>query len=361
MKKILVSLVGNETIPNVQFIKQQKVDSYLFVTTEQMEYKGISDWIIDATGIEHQEIKKIIVDPFDYDSIIHSIKSNIDNDTFYIVNLTGGTKLMSLSISDFFKTLNAELFYLTGECKFVCLYPQIKKSIKNIDKKLTLEEYLKAYGFKINSKSEPFVPLKVTQQIFNYFLNSFSKETDILPLQLLFFNRGKNISNLSDFTELVLFLNRIGYTPVSDNVLNKKETKYLTGDWFEEYLYFQIKQLESSSISDIGTGWVIEKNGVNNEFDILYLYNDNLRLIECKTSIWLDVDEKKSIINDSIYKADSLKNKLGLFANVSIVTLSDLTSLKLKSNIERALDSKIKVYGKDDFDEINQLLNKLIK
>jgi len=360
MKTILVSLVSDQTIPNVQLIKEKIVDGYLFITTETMEKKGVSDWIINASGIEGKEIKKINVDPFDYDLIVKEVGSQINDTDLYLVNLTGGTKLMSLAINDLFKSVNSELFYLSGKSNYVKLFPDKIKPFFKFKSTLSLEEYLKSYGFNINSKSEPEVLFEITEKLFNYYLHSFSKETDILPLTQLLSKRGKKIAALTDFPEISPFLNRIGFKPFSENCLSKAETKYLTGDWFEEYFFHLIKNLNPSKVSDIGTGWFIEKNGVTNEFDILFIHNDNLHLIECKTFIWKDIEEKKSIIAETIYKADSLKNKLGLFANTSIVTLSELTSPLLKEHLERAKESRVNVYGKEDLLDLTQLFNKLI-
>ena len=46
MKTILVSLISDQTIPNVQFIKEKIVDEYLFISSEAMEKKGILNWIL---------------------------------------------------------------------------------------------------------------------------------------------------------------------------------------------------------------------------------------------------------------------------------------------------------------------------
>jgi hypothetical protein len=358
MKTTLVSLISDQTIPNIQFIKEKKADNYLFISTESMEKKGVTHWIQDALGLSIELCTTIVVNPFNYDSIIQETEKVINDEDFYLVNLTGGTKLMTLAINDLFRSINAELYYLSGDQSYSKLFPGRVKPSFEFSEKLNLEEYLKSYGFKIKSISEPSIPFECTNAIFNYYLHSFSKDIDIEPLSYLLSKRGKNIPDLNECESLVPFLNRLKYNPLNENSLTKMETKFLTGDWFEEFFYHLLKKQNSNAISSIGTGWVIEKNGIPNELDIVYLHNDNLRIIECKTFIWSDPEEKKSIIIDTIYKSDSLKNKLGLFANTSIVTLSDLTSPKLIDHLNRAIDSKIAVYGKEDLLDLNTLISK---
>ncbi len=53
MKKVLVSVISEQTIPNLLLIKEfeGKYDDMLFISTKQMEEKGQSRWIERAAGI----------------------------------------------------------------------------------------------------------------------------------------------------------------------------------------------------------------------------------------------------------------------------------------------------------------------
>ena len=94
---------------------------------------------------------------------------------------------------------------------------------------------------------------------------------------------------------------------------------------------------------------MITKQNVENDFDVMVVKEGVLHIFECKTSIWLDFDETKTIIVETIYKADSLRNKLRLFAKTAIVTQSDLSSSKIKQHLLRANENGIKVIGKENF------------
>lgn len=115
-KQLLISLVSDQTIPNVQIIKEfgnSKTD-YKFLLTKGMQRKGIVQWIVDATQIK--AFQDIFVDEYSVADIENELQK-IDYSEYsrIIVNLTGGTKMMVLSVFDFFRNKqNTEMYYVIG-------------------------------------------------------------------------------------------------------------------------------------------------------------------------------------------------------------------------------------------------------
>jgi tRNA A37 threonylcarbamoyladenosine dehydratase len=109
---ILVSLVSQQTIPNVELIKEfgDKINKHLFITTAQMQNQ--LEWIKQASGIGISDV--IEVDAFDTLDIKKKLGEYPFGDDEIIVNVTGGTKLMSLVIDDFFRSVGATIYYVTG-------------------------------------------------------------------------------------------------------------------------------------------------------------------------------------------------------------------------------------------------------
>lgn len=355
----LISLISDQTIPNVQFIKEKKVDGHIFISTQGMEAKCISDWIANACSLSQESVQRIVVDAFSYDVIQKKLEEQLNDDDKYIVNLTGGTKIMSLAVNDLLRNYNAEMYYLTGNKNYIKIFPGKIKPILQLTNKLSLEEYLKACGFEITKNPAPSFQVEVAEKIYTYYLNSFDKSTDIEPLTFLFSKRGKNVPSISDVQGLEDFLERLAYQPIQKNQLSKMETKYLTGDWFEEFFYYKLKDAKKLDDDSIATGCIIKKNNIPNEFDILFVENDQLKVLECKTFIWKDSEEKQSILGETIYKLDSLKNKFGLFSSPFILTLSELASQRLNEHLERAKDNKIAVFGRDRLIDLESLLNRI--
>jgi hypothetical protein len=359
MTTTLISLISDQTIPNVQFIKEKKVDKHIFITTKTMETKGVSDWIIKACQLENEKIHRIEVDAFSYDEIQKKTREKLNDDDRFIVNLTGGTKIMSLAVNDLLRNYNSEIYYLAGNKSYINIFNSHTQTNFKLTNNISLIEYLQACGFEIVKNSQPSFENCVAKKIYNYFLKKFDSDKDGQALYQLHSYRNKNVL-LAEVPEIGNFISRIGFVSEHVGKLSKKETKYLTGDWFEEFIYFKLVDLGLFVKNEIGTGLHIIKNSITNEFDVMFIFNDILQVIECKTSIWLDIDQSKTIISETIYKADSLKNKFGLFAKTSIITLSDTLLPRLKSHIERASDNQINIFGREDLLNLDLTLKKLI-
>ena len=231
MKTTLISLISDQTIPNVQFIKEKKVDSHIFVTTKGMESKGVSEWIIKACKLTEIYVDSVEVAPFSYDDVQRKLQERLNDDDRYIVNLTGGTKIMSLAVNDLLRDYSAEMYYLTGQKNYIKIFPGKEKPTFQLASNLSLEEYLFACGFEISKNPSPSFDLPVSESIFAYYLNSFDKAIDVEPLTFLFSKRDKNVPSIAEINGLHDFLNRIGFLPITENKLSKIETKYLN---FEE-------------------------------------------------------------------------------------------------------------------------------
>ena len=140
--------------------------------------------------------------------------------------------------------------------------------------------------------------------------------------------------------------------------MSATEVRYLTGDWFEEYIGLHIKeqlkldenslqigvvlnkeqsQVKLNSVSQlIGNDELIKGGKPDNEIDVMFTYKNKFYTIECKTSIinyihtglkdnkGNDKLKKKNILGDTIYKADYLKNRFGLYAKSNIITLTNI-------------------------------------
>lgn len=363
-KQLLISLVSDQTIPNVQIIKEfgNSETDYKFLLTKGMQRKGIVQWIVDATQIK--DFQDIFVDEYSVADIENELqKINYSEYSRIIVNLTGGTKMMVLSVFDFFRNKqNTEMYYVTGIGNAYQKIVDRGCEQKVFSCSISLEEYLKSYGFSIKKAQPSGVSLEQTEKIYNHYINGdFSRYTD--SLNFLRERRGKVITD-TDFVIIKDFLETIEYYPAKEGTLSKLETKYLTGEWFEEYIGAKIKCDLELTDNQILVGTQIRKDvplrqelnsvptllgleekeeGPGNEMDVMFVKDNRFYVIECKTSIIATISkprrnkdekeqqlmdntvkEEKNILGETIYKSDALRTKFGLFAKSYIFTLSDL-------------------------------------
>lgn len=389
MESLIINLVSEQTLPNIQIIKEFKNEntSFLFLSTARMERQ--KDWICQACNIVESKCRTIIVEEFSYADIQEKLaKFDFFPYKTLIVNITGGTKIMSIACSDFFKTprfqdKRTSILYLTGRNnKYLTLYPNPETS--QLQQKISLAEYLKAYGFQCKQgKSSGIIPTK-TEAFFKKFINHKTEEYqdkwDFLRLK-----RGKKIDE-PEFNKYNLssLLVQLAFFPEKPNRLSKSETKYLTGEWFEEYIGYRIKKELQLNDDDLFIGSELIKdspsikhansidtllgiepdiNSTKNEFDVMFIYKNTFYTVECKSSIVTSNKgngKTQNILGETIYKADSLKTRFGLYAKTAIVTLTDFkeycnaTELGTKNNrinemrdlINRANLSNIKLIDK---------------
>lgn len=358
MKTLLISLVSDQTLPNVQLIKELKgrVTNYLFISTEAMEKKGCRKWIERACNLNQLQIlEHKIVNQFSFDDINRKL-DEIDFSSFQqiIVNLTGGTKIITLSAYEYFKQLGADIYYVTGNGKeYIKIFPGRNRITKYFDQKITIKDYLSAYGFEPRQTDSSGISADYTEYIYERFLeNGFLDHFNAL-IQL----RKKRTSGIKDLSkasaEVHDFLSFIKFAPLSDNTLTSLEIKYLTGEWLEEFIGHKIKQELNLSDEELMIGVVLNKetptqqvNSVSdflgnesnkspdNEIDVMFIYNNKFFTVECKTSIINIIEsvdnqdgskkiKEQNILGETSYKADYLKNRFGLFAQSRILTLTD--------------------------------------
>ncbi len=352
MKTLLISLVSDQTIPNVQLIKELKgeVDDFIFISTVSMEKKGCRKWIENATEIKGIEPK--IVEQFSFEDIVKKF-NEIDLSIYsrVIINLTGGTKIMTLAAHDFFKEEGAEILYITGlGTEYIKVFPGKKKLLFSFETKITIPDYLKAYGFEFKASEPSGIEFSYTQKLFNLYCNgAFKAHNEALTILRGARTKGIKAKDWNKTTFIQDFISAIDFVSRNENSLTDLEVKYLTGDWLEEYIGISIKNELGLTSEELMIGTVLkkhlpenDKNPVkellgsdvqltelkpDNEIDVMFMLQGKFYTIECKTSIINTViinDKPKeiNILGETIYKADSLKNKFGLFANSYIFTLT---------------------------------------
>lgn len=356
--KTLVSLVSEQTIPNLELIKefQYQTDKFLFFHSSKT--KSHVDWIIKAAALDENQCIRQEIDPFDIRQIQKVLNEFPFGDESFILNITGGTKPWIISFLDKFKDLGAEIYYVTGKpLEFMKVFPRKGQTNLHLHGKITLSEYLIANGFSI----KPGVLHKDQAQA-NRFFKKFTSE----PIENFFwftdfFRPRRGSAEIIDFAKLdnpfQQLLIELAYE-VKDNKLNKCDFKYFSGDWLEEWTFFKVKEEFGLDEHEISTGSIITKEQTQNEMDVMFLLNHQLYVIECKTAVKESKEQPDgswkltTILGETIYKSDALRSKLGLFANSSILTLSELMDEKMnpmqnfRAHFDRAQLSNIKLISK---------------
>jgi len=357
MQKILVSLISDQTIPNILLIKElSDIDRYIFITTQGMEQKEKTDCIMNATAIQADKAVKIEVTEDSLVDIREKLNQcNFEDDDEFSVNLTGGTKIMSIGVYNFFKERKSEIYYIPiGRNIYRKIFPEVKNKEANIHYRVNITEYLKGYGIETVNREDESTFVKeadYTDYFFDIWQTASSNFFDVL--QNLRGVRTQKAIDINNFDGLESFLSEIKFQCVQPGKLLKKEIGYLTGGWFEEYIFHMLKKSLQMPDGFIAGGIHIKRSNVENEFDVMFMHENALHVIECKSSVY-DKRSGENKLDESMYKLAALGRDFGLRVKPYLVTLS--RKGKQKNHIKDASIKRSKVLGIKiiDGDELTQ-------
>ncbi len=314
MQKTIVCTIEEEAIMNYLFIKElyQEDDKVLLITQYRLNhlverYRQLFQYINDINVIS---LEKDGDEDF-WDIICKTIRNNVmqRGEENYYVNLSSGTRLMSIAVQQVFERFNSQFFFMPLD-RNVIIHSQIDDNNDNnddiltqINHKVTVAEYLKVNGVSSHQK-QPTLGKEYANLFFELFNGNHLSGNDFEIIENLRELRNKKIE-ISRVNGLCNFLKYVNFPQTLESYLTDVEVQYLTGGWFEEYIYFLVK--ETIAPDDIAISVKVQRKGADsyNELDVVFTCNNNLYAIECKTGVG-----KRSLFNQIVYKACALKEAL---------------------------------------------------
>lgn len=374
MARALVSLLSEQVIAATLFCRKvgKSGDDLFIITTEKMKSDGKLDDLIGslkASGLQLNLHEVLLETEENLAKVREKLEAEHWNGYSEIfVDITLGTKIMSIGVYSFF-----EAFRNTYTTSAICLYyqPRGHNQLVNLCTHesedlgtVSLENYLCAYGIRLNRKQSNLINKpEITKLVFAEFANKWSRTSQlfqklrnarrpelrgqkIISIESESLNRVvlKNGDpwhpNDDDIKTMQAMCNAVGF---DSNALMNKHIAYLSGGWFEEWLYAIIKEalpeLRDDQIRlslEIAT-----KANVSNELDIALIgLRNSFVCIECKTSFNAG-EEHGDILVDTIYKQAALRKNFGLSAISILATLDEVKRVPAK---ERARDFGIRLF-----------------
>ena len=332
---LAVVLVSEQTIPNVVYLKNllkygESFDKVLLITTEKMENQGKSDTITKALGsdfFDNKKYDKSLIDENMLFDINKKLEEYFENNSFdkVFVNITGGTKIMSLAAYNFFKdkSFTENIVYLPiGSTSYKQIYP-LGSDGKAVDVKINYKmgvgEYLKS--FDVEYEDSKALDVDLSRFIFKTYLEDDSVINKVTQILRKYRKDGKELKKINkslEYGEIKRLLNKINIDVDKYNLKQRRWVDYFSGGWFEEYVYSEINEL---CIDDIKLNIKIKRQtnikDVPNEFDVVFIKDNNLFVVECKTGNMEGYET-----TEALYKAAQLNRDLGLSAKSYFVSLS---------------------------------------
>jgi len=316
MSRIIVSILSQHSVPNFLFLKEMKgqYDEYLFITTDEVDRQRRGEQLEEALKVK-TEVGYISIDANNYLSAMQTLQKEWPErlGDEYIVNLTGGTKMMSLAVHDFFASKKTIFYYVPiGTNTY---YNLSTGELHEIKYRVNLHEYFTLYGIKYNSIKE--AELKHTETEATALYNDVKQNHFYLPPKLKYAQKAQ--------------------TP--------DLKAYYSGQWFEQFSYYCLKRALGLHEDDIAISLKIyrDKNTTNdNELDVAFMYDNALYVIECKVTMW-GLEGPKETIEEYLYKLAAISKDFGLQVRPYIFTLHQIS--KMDKNIRDNLTKRCRILG----------------
>lgn len=339
MSHIHVCLVSDQTVPNILSIHHFKPDKLLFITTSEMEVKNKTQHILLAlehVGLDYKNKYHLV--KVQEDSIL-DCKKKIDEwisgreDATFTVNLTCGTKIMSIAVYECFKDYGSKMIYIpVGRNDFIMTFPKkLSHEVIPLSLRLSVTDYLAAYGLRVtNTKKLPENHADASQrkELSEWIIKNYSNIKGLLERMSEKLRKYRNEKNGHEWSTTYApqhdresdFFVKAGFQKQGDKhskKLSQSEIIYFTGGWLEEFCYNELLKFKGQGIDDIALGIIPEKGKAKNEFDIMFTKDNSFYTVECKS-----LDQNDDLKADALYKIAALQKEFGLRVGSFFVSTS---------------------------------------
>jgi Holliday junction resolvase len=331
MPKTLVNIITDDNpIPAYLFIKEmyEAGDRIMYISAKATE--DDLEWLAVIDGVPSENMTVILlkndIDEFRYEKICRVVRNHLVRGVHYYVNLAGGTRYMALAVQQVFESFDATFFYVNLEDNTI-VKSKFDDSIYDDDDfsypiryRMKISEYLQAHELEhdlFKTGHAPEMLFSYAENMFTLFSQNLLANQDyrVMETLRLYYRNCKQdipISEIesplrSDRPAIPDIRNFLEITDIQchKDKLSHAALEWITGGWFEDYLYYRIKELVQPD--DLALRVRIARKGARkgNELDVLFMKDNQLFVVECKTGV-----QTESMFSEIVYKACALKEAL---------------------------------------------------
>lgn len=167
MPKILVSLIGHQTLPLLLVIKQLKPDKVILLSSNKTDVLDRKNHLSELLSPGIVFTSAPVVDPWNIEDVPRRLQEFIEDQEIegaeFICDVTGGTKAMSIGLAHFAEQHGYGMIYLESDNGDPLLQSYIK-TVNGISRptaptalttQITIDEFLFAYLGKFDTSPHP--------------------------------------------------------------------------------------------------------------------------------------------------------------------------------------------------------------
>lgn len=336
MPRCLVSLVSDQTIPNILVAAHFRPDVLLFLSTPAMEQRGKTRAILQTLsllGLDYQDhsccLKVQEDDIHDLQDKVRRWLDTLPERYQFLVNLTGGTKLMSIAAYELFKNHAVRMVYVPlSRNEFLLIHPPSRSGPVPLATRLTVMQYLTAYGVQVTNASslqaqhqEAEARQDLTRFVFSHYrelqplLNELNEKIPRVNRKKAQRGVELRLSFVPDNAAQEKLLSDLGFVRDGGEIsksLSLSDWHYLRGGWLEERLWLALKAVLPGADVQLGVQF-LDPEGNRNELDVLFTRDNVLYLVECKSlGGGKGASRATKTVNAFLYKLGTLRQQFGL-------------------------------------------------
>ncbi len=372
MQTTHLCLVSRQPVPNLTpvFDLEQPPDHVILLVSERMIQPAA--WLQEVLEQRKITVESLpLDDPYDCDQVKRQVELLLNRHDLgnIILNVTAGTKIMSLATYDLFRERGLPIIYVhPHKDLLIPLLPAT--SPRPLPDRLKLEEFFQVHGYRVTSLRRKSV-IRSRQQLGERLVERVGFFSQALgPLNYLAGTAEHRSTLTSDripkrtwdthgFKPLVDMLADDGLLQVVDDhfIFSSEEDRfYVNGGWLEEYLFSRLDRIRNRmKIQDSAMSvQVVSASGTKNEIDVAILHNNRLFLIECKTRRFRG---NQGAGSKALYRMDSLKIMGGITSRAMLASYRRLTA----SHYRRATDLRIDLVVGDELARVEHHLEEWLQ
>lgn len=324
-KKIHVCLVSQQPIPNLIPLKMdilmpQRV--VLLVSRDMdVQAKRLED-VIRSFGMK---VEKRDIEPYKHKEardVVLNVLADFEAEDIWL-NVTGGTKIMAFAAFEVFYANKKPIIYVDTQNRVIHKLSPEDDEYKFEDV-IGINTYLRVYGQEIKDYERTSICRKRIEagrkiiKGYNRFENAIgSVNRYVAPLRDDQRLESDEIDKItSAFKDLIEVFRESGCSiELRDNRLffeKVEDIEFVSGGWLEEYVYSTVSSIGVKEVRR-NVKVVLDERGnkpPRNEYDVLFIHNNRLFMIECKTGR-LEGSDREAHTTEIIYKIDSLIEHAG--------------------------------------------------
>lgn len=329
-------IVSEQPIPNLTAALDSRLraDALVLLTSEQMT--GCAETLVGVARRHGVECRIVpLSNRLDLEAVARDVEVTLDKEISIdvVLNATGGQKPMSIAAYEVFRSRALPAFYVETNNSVTWLPPKNGR-IEELETHLTIEDYLEAYGARVETISRAsFTDGRIERLLVERraefldalgFINGLARQAKgSLTARLDGKVSGARKYLLQSMRDagLLKWDSLEGLVSFPD----EQSRSYVVGGWLEHHVFRVVNEHRSTwNAADTAFGVKVARSGESqtlNELDVLVLAHNHLFLVECKTLRPIGARDEEDEIIQALYKLHAVRRVIsGLASRAMLVS-----------------------------------------